>query len=702
MKIKVTLENGFVSVGERKASLLSGTFHYWRVHPESWSAVLQSIQEMGLETIETYVPWQYHELEPGLYDFSGQTDSRRDLAGFLQLVEAAGLWLIIRPGPYIYSEWVNMGVPDDVLPFHRLHPQFKQRAAAWLENVTSQLLPYLATNGGNIILLQPDNEADTFEQVYLEQLGLGETPGLFQQFLYQAYQGDLTALNRRWGSAYHSFDQARALMVESDLDENYRLRYRDFVAFRASYINEVVRYYGEQYRQLGVDIPMFANAYDITNVQDFKALEETIGLVGIDSYPPNEFSGRFSPQGEDYKHRRLNEVWRSLRTLSKFAYLAEYQAGIAHGLHYWAGVMTPNHFAMTSLTAIQAGVQAWNWFMLVNHDNFMMCPINEWGRKQGEHFAVFAEMTALYRHMDVPALQRVTEVSLLYHPIHQLFSSILDDRLLSTIYRAGIDYEFYNLETGRIAKPVLFYTGPRWLSAADQRKLLDYVEQGGDLVFCQTLPLYDDDNQTRCNILELVQPDAGMDVPFLDHLAPELEVKLGDRTILTRLPFLFFGQATPGEPILAACVDTTRIWDTAFEENRKMRSLIFKKQYRVGYIQRRGRGRIVVLSLLPTPELLHSVLGLLGVVEPVRVQMAQVKHALFHNPGTDAYYLILINTGNEAVDARVDLQLSSFPNHPCRLRSLRAGQKYALTHDSSDAARFYIHLPRKDGVVVEI
>ncbi len=294
MKIKVTLQNGYVNVGDQKASLLSGTFHYWRVHPQSWSGVLTSIREMGLETIETYIPWQYHELEPGRYDFAGQTDSRRNLAGFLKLVKASGLWLIIRPGPYIYSEWVNMGVPDDVLPFHRLHPYFKQRAAAWLEKVAAQLLPFLATNGGNIVLLQPDNEPDTFEQVYLEQLGLGETPGMFQQFLYQTYRGDLQALNQRWDSAYHSFEEARALMVESDLDESYRLRYRDFVSFRASYINEVIRYYGEQYRQLGMDIPMFANAYDITNVQDFKALEEIIGLVGIDSYPPKEFSGRFS------------------------------------------------------------------------------------------------------------------------------------------------------------------------------------------------------------------------------------------------------------------------------------------------------------------------------------------------------------------------------------------------------------------------
>ncbi len=176
--------------------------------------------------------------------------------------------------------------------------------------------------------------------------------------------------------------------------------------------------------------------------------------------------------------------------------------------------------------------------------------------------------------------------------------------------------------------------------------------------------------RTRCNLLELEQPDAGMDVPFLDHLAPELEVHLGDAAVLTRLPFLFFGRPTPGEPIIASCVDTTRIWDTAFEENRKMRSLIFQKQYRVGYVQPRGRGSLVVLSLLPTSDLLHSILDMLGVVEPVRIQMPQVKHALFRNPETGACYIILINTADEPVDTRVDLQPSIFNTHPLHPRSL--------------------------------
>jgi len=133
-----------------------------------------------------------------------------------------------------------------------------------------------------------------------------------------------------------------------------------------------------------------------------------------------------------------------------------------------------------------------------------------------------------------------------------------------------------------------------------------------------------------------------------------------------------------------------------------MRSLIFQKQYRVGYVQPRGRGRLVVLSLLPTPELLHSVLEMLGVVEPVRVQMPLVKHSLFRNSGNDAYYIVLINTANEPVNTKVDLQPSFLPNHPLHPRSLRDTQKYALTQASAGGSQFYLHLPRKDGVVIEI
>jgi beta-galactosidase GanA len=91
---------------------------------------------MGLETIDTYVPWEYHEIEKNEFDFTGETDSRRNLLAFMELTQELGLWVIARPGPYIYSEWVNMGVPTDVAKFHRLHEQFTARANEYIRAVS--------------------------------------------------------------------------------------------------------------------------------------------------------------------------------------------------------------------------------------------------------------------------------------------------------------------------------------------------------------------------------------------------------------------------------------------------------------------------------------------------------------------------------------------------------------------------------------
>lgn len=95
--------------------LLSGEVHYWRLDPANWQPVLRRVREMGLQVIATYVCWDFHEIEPGRYDFRGESDARRNLLRFLDMLTAEGFWVILRPGPYIYSEWRNNGVPDDAL-----------------------------------------------------------------------------------------------------------------------------------------------------------------------------------------------------------------------------------------------------------------------------------------------------------------------------------------------------------------------------------------------------------------------------------------------------------------------------------------------------------------------------------------------------------------------------------------------------------
>lgn len=73
----VRIANKKVWVDDVSIPLLSGEIHYWRLDPANWHPVLQRARELGLQVIATYVCWDFHEIEPGRYDFRGETDPRR-------------------------------------------------------------------------------------------------------------------------------------------------------------------------------------------------------------------------------------------------------------------------------------------------------------------------------------------------------------------------------------------------------------------------------------------------------------------------------------------------------------------------------------------------------------------------------------------------------------------------------------------------
>jgi beta-galactosidase len=87
--------------------IISGEMHYARIPREYWHARLKMARAMGLNTISTYVFWNLHEPKPGTYDFSGQFD----VAAFIHAAQAEGLYVILRPGPYVCAEWDLGGLP---------------------------------------------------------------------------------------------------------------------------------------------------------------------------------------------------------------------------------------------------------------------------------------------------------------------------------------------------------------------------------------------------------------------------------------------------------------------------------------------------------------------------------------------------------------------------------------------------------------
>lgn len=143
--------------------IISGAMHYFRVVPEYWYDRLLKLKEMGCNCVETYLCWNLHEKREGEFDFSGWLD----FSAFLKTAQELGLYAIVRPGPYICSEWDFGGMPwwllkDRNMSLRCFDPLFLEKLTPYLENVCSILKNNLITNGGNVIFVQIENEYGAF------------------------------------------------------------------------------------------------------------------------------------------------------------------------------------------------------------------------------------------------------------------------------------------------------------------------------------------------------------------------------------------------------------------------------------------------------------------------------------------------------------------------------------------------------------
>lgn len=666
-------------VDDVEIPLLSGEIHYWRLDPANWRPVLRRAREMGLQVISTYICWDFHEIKPGRYDFQGETDPRRDLLRFLDLLTAEGLWIILRPGPYIYSEWSNGGVPDDAAKLHRLDPAFQQRARPYMQAVVEATSPYLATNGGRVILWQAENEIDPWASWYTEQLGLGQKVGPFHDFLCERY-GDVESLNAAWGTAYASIPQARAVSEMFPNQPNLMRRYLDFVRFQHWYVTQVAAWAVKTYRDHGVDVPIYLNAYSGVAIQPWADLESLADLAGPDIYPSRELSLRSD------EHRKFLEAVRYTRAYSHLPYIPEFEAGIWHDWLGDVGTLPPNHYRMICLSALLAGAAGWNWYMLVNRDNWYQCPINEWGRTRPDLFAAFQQITALYHEIDPASLVKLTHTAVTFNTLQRGTERPGQD-MLQSLAQADIDYEFYDVDGEKCDQPLLLYAGGNWLSEKAQGHLKNYIESGGHLVCVGTYPHLDDDLRPL-NLLDVKDP------PGILSGSPGglwLEV-LGSQV---KSPWAFNYTETPGTPIVARRLAPG---GQTMEELSLQMGLQAGAGYTIGYTEPRGRGYLTVIGLASSPELLLMLHNFLNVRIPSRSLTSQVVTALFRR-GEELYLI----AANDAKDDRVaDVKLDvNLPQNSCwQVRDLVSGQEW--TADLRQSGRLTFPLPRKDGTILRL
>jgi beta-galactosidase GanA len=168
----VTYDKYSMKVDGERILLWGGEFHYFRLpSPSLWRDVLEKIRAAGFNGVSLYFSWAYHSPAPGVYDFTGV----RDIDKLLRMTEELGMYVVVRPGPYINAETSGGGFPAWLKQVpgraRSSAPGYTAAYRDWLANINPIIARHQATRGGSVIAYNIENEyAANTDAVYMQDL----------------------------------------------------------------------------------------------------------------------------------------------------------------------------------------------------------------------------------------------------------------------------------------------------------------------------------------------------------------------------------------------------------------------------------------------------------------------------------------------------------------------------------------------------
>lgn len=159
---------------KKPIQIIGGEIHPARVPAEYWRHRVQMAKAMGCNTIAAYLFWNYHETAPGNFDFK---TGNKNLAQFLKICKEENMWVLLRPGPYVCAEWEFGGIPPYLLripdiKLRCMDTRYMQAVERYFKALSPIIKPFLMTNGGNILMVQIENEYGSYgnDKTYLQTL----------------------------------------------------------------------------------------------------------------------------------------------------------------------------------------------------------------------------------------------------------------------------------------------------------------------------------------------------------------------------------------------------------------------------------------------------------------------------------------------------------------------------------------------------
>lgn len=243
--------------------IMAGEIHYYRLAPSQWQPRIDELKAAGFNTVATYIPWVCHEHIEGDIDLTGKYHERHNIKAFIELCEANGLYLFLRPGPFIMAEMKNDGIPHwvykkypELIPsgfdgqeattptLDYLAPNFLKAAKNWYRAIMTLISGHIPSKGGKVIGVQLDNEIGMLSWVSNRPDLTEHVIHQFGDWLKEQYTAD--SLKKRYPinleaelpSLVRSPKGALELALHHDLGLFMRNRFKRYVHILREYARE--------------------------------------------------------------------------------------------------------------------------------------------------------------------------------------------------------------------------------------------------------------------------------------------------------------------------------------------------------------------------------------------------------------------------------------------------------------------------------
>jgi hypothetical protein len=263
--------------------------------------------------------------------------------------------------------------------------------------------------------------------------------------------------------------------------------------------------------------------------------------------------------------------------------------------------------------------------------------------------------------------------------------------LLAALYQADIDYGFFDFNQNSINPPLLFYGGGARLSAESQARLRQYILEGGHLVCLGSYPRLDDYSRPL-NLLEIPDPEGIIgDVP--EDL--KIEISYGKTQAIGKTSWLAYYTDTLEHPISATRLQSEKL--TA-EELILILSLVQGDEYTVGFTREWGQGKLTVVNVASSVEMVRALHQMAGVNIPVTSETPGIHTSLYSRE--NYRYVIVTNNSAEDKSALIKIDPEMLESHDYRVSDLVSDEEWVI--QPQNIPSLTVKLPRKDATMLKL